>query len=158
MGLLSSISSLKCQNACRAYQLIVTPRPGFSDGCVTALFSCRPNAVVRSFAYTWMSHVTVCWVIVTRGGAKKRRVVAVGPVSCVVSASDSVWVLPRFSASENQSPYVCNGGRDHQFSSEWRHNQNGVIMRTGAASAVGARRHNENDVTMTIAGLWRYGD
>ena len=31
---------------------------------------------------------------------------------------------------------------------------NGVIMRTGAASAVGARRHNENDVTMTIAGLW----
>jgi len=31
-------------------------------------------------------------------------------------------------------------------------------MRTGVASAVGARRHNENDVTMTIAGLWRYGD
>jgi len=29
---------------------------------------------------------------------------------------------------------------------------------TSAASAVGARRHNENDVTMTIAGLWRYGD
>jgi len=33
-----------------------------------------------------------------------------------------------------------------------------VIMRTGAASAVGERRHHENDVTMTIAGLWRYGD
>jgi len=34
-------------------------------------------------------------------------------------------------------------------------------MRTvaaSAASAVGARRHNENDVTMTIAGLWRYDD
>jgi len=34
-------------------------------------------------------------------------------------------------------------------------------MRTeaaSAASAVGARRHNENDVTITIAGLWRYGD
>ena len=34
-------------------------------------------------------------------------------------------------------------------------------MRNGAASAasaVVARRHNENDVTMTIAGLWRYGD
>ena len=31
-------------------------------------------------------------------------------------------------------------------------------MRTGAASSVGARRHNENDVTMTIAGLWRSGD
>jgi len=34
-------------------------------------------------------------------------------------------------------------------------------MRTGAAStasAVGARRHNENDGTMTIAGLGRYGD
>jgi len=30
-------------------------------------------------------------------------------------------------------------------------------MRTGAASAVGARRHNENDVTiMTIAGYWRH--
>jgi len=27
-------------------------------------------------------------------------------------------------------------------------------MRMGAASA---RRHNENDVTMTVAGLWRYG-
>ena len=26
---------------------------------------------------------------------------------------------------------------------------NDVIMRTGAASAVGARRHNENDLTMT---------
>jgi len=38
---------------------------------------------------------------------------------------------------------------------------NDIIMRTGAASAasaVGARRHNENDVTMTIDGLWRYGD
>ena len=35
---------------------------------------------------------------------------------------------------------------------------NDVRMRTGAASAVGARRHNENHVTMTIAGLWRYGD
>ena len=31
---------------------------------------------------------------------------------------------------------------------------NDVIMRTGAASAVGARSHNENDITMTIAGLW----
>jgi len=42
---------------------------------------------------------------------------------------------------------------------------NDIIMRTGAvraASAVGARYsarlHNENDVTMTITGLWRYGD
>jgi len=33
--------------------------------------------------------------------------------------------------------YVRNGGRG-QLSSEWR--------------------HNENDVTMTITGLWRYGD
>jgi len=42
-----------------------------------------------------------------------------------------------------------------------RHNDNDVIMTPGAASAanvVAARRHNENDVTMTIAGLWRYGD
>ena len=31
-------------------------------------------------------------------------------------------------------------------------------MRMGAASAIGATRQNENDVTMTIAGLWRYGD
>jgi len=31
-------------------------------------------------------------------------------------------------------------------------------MRTGAESAVGARRHNKNDVIMIIAGLWRYGD
>jgi len=30
-------------------------------------------------------------------------------------------------------------------------------MRTGAVSAVGARRHNENDVAMIIAGR-RYGD
>jgi len=31
-------------------------------------------------------------------------------------------------------------------------------MRTGAARAVCAKRHNEKDVTMTIAGLSRYGD
>jgi len=31
-------------------------------------------------------------------------------------------------------------------------------MRTGAASTVGMRRHNENDVTLTTVGLWRYGD
>jgi len=33
---------------------------------------------------------------------------------------------------------------------------NDVIMRTGAASAVGARR--AKNVIMIIAGLWRYGD
>jgi len=53
--------------------------------------------------------------------------------------------------------YVRNGGHG-QLSSEWRHNENDDIMRTGAANAVGARCHNENDVTMTVAGLWRYGD
>jgi len=31
-------------------------------------------------------------------------------------------------------------------------------MGMGAASIVGTRRHNENDVTMRKAGLWRYGD
>ena len=31
-------------------------------------------------------------------------------------------------------------------------------MRTRGASAVGARRHNESDITMTIGDLWRYGD
>jgi len=36
------------------------------------------------------------------------------------------------------------------------HNENNVIMTTGAASAASAI--GENDVTMTIAGLWRYGD
>jgi len=40
-----------------------------------------------------------------------------------------------------------------------RHNENDVIMGTGAVSAASARRHNENDVTVTIAGLpieiWR---
>jgi len=35
---------------------------------------------------------------------------------------------------------------------------NDVIMRTGAASAASVRRHNENDVAMTVAGLWRYDD
>jgi len=35
-------------------------------------------------------------------------------------------------------------------------NKKDDIMRTGAASA--ARCHNENDVPMTIAGLWIYGD
>jgi len=45
--------------------------------------------------------------------------------------------------------YVRNGGRG-QLSSESRQNQNDVLMRTGAASAKGARRHNENDVAMTI--------
>jgi len=53
--------------------------------------------------------------------------------------------------------YVRNGERG-QLSSERRHNKNDVITRTGAASAVGARRLNENDVTITIAWLmetWR---
>ena len=31
-------------------------------------------------------------------------------------------------------------------------------MRTGAASAVGAIRHNENEVIMITGGLWRYVD
>ena len=31
-------------------------------------------------------------------------------------------------------------------------------MRTGAAAPGAARRRNENDVRMTTAGLWRYGD
>ena len=43
---------------------------------------------------------------------------------------------------------------------------NDVIMRTAGLGAgcqrrrrePHERRHNENDVTMTIAGLWRYGD
>jgi len=56
--------------------------------------------------------------------------------------------------------YVRNAGRG-QLSSEWRHNENDVIMRTGAASAVGARlandvimrwRHNNNSWLMEI---WR---
>jgi len=50
---------------------------------------------------------------------------------------------------------VRNGGRG-QLSSEWCHNEDDVIMRTGAATAVGTRHHNENDVTMTAAGLWRH--
>jgi len=54
--------------------------------------------------------------------------------------------------------YVPNGGHG-QLSSELRHNENDVIMRTGAASAVGARRRDENDVTMTLAAwlmeIWR---
>jgi len=54
-------------------------------------------------------------------------------------------------------PYVRNGARG-QLSRRWRHNENDVIRRTEAASAVGVRRHNGNDVIMTIAGLWRYGD
>ena len=43
-------------------------------------------------------------------------------------------------------------------SSVANHDENDLIMRTGAANVVGARRHNENNVTMTIAVLWRYGD
>jgi len=35
---------------------------------------------------------------------------------------------------------------------------NDVIIRTEAMSAVGARRRNDNDVIMIIAGVWRYGD
>jgi len=27
----------------------------------------------------------------------------------------------------------------------------------GMGAAISARRHNENDVTVAIAGLWRYG-
>ena len=35
---------------------------------------------------------------------------------------------------------------------------NVVIRRMGAASAIGARRHNENDIIVIIAGLWRHVD
>ena len=51
--------------------------------------------------------------------------------------------------------YVRNGGHDH-LSSEWHHNEKGGCKRR--ERRIGARRHNENDVTMTIDGLWRYGD
>ena len=44
--------------------------------------------------------------------------------------------------------YVRNAGRGH-LSSEWCHNENDVIMRTGAASAVGARRANDVIMRMT---------
>ena len=56
--------------------------------------------------------------------------------------------------------YIHNDGHG-QLRNEWRHNENDVIMRTGAASAVCEThewRHNENDIIMTIAGLWRRGD
>ena len=40
-----------------------------------------------------------------------------------------------------------------------RHNENDIIMRTGAASTTGARSaRRANDVIMTIASLKRYGD
>ena len=46
--------------------------------------------------------------------------------------------------------YVRNSVCD-ELSSEWRNDENrGCEHR--------AIRHNENDVTMTIAGLWRHGD
>jgi len=51
--------------------------------------------------------------------------------------------------------YVRNAGHG-QLSSKWRHNEDDIIMRMGAASDVGARR--ANDVIMTTAGLWRYGN
>ena len=35
---------------------------------------------------------------------------------------------------------------------------NDVIMRKGTASFVGTRRHNENDVIIITAGVWRYGN
>jgi len=65
----------------------------------------------------------------------------------------------KVSAQTYVRSYARNAGRG-QISSECRHNENDVIMRTGAVSTASAvaRRHNENDVTMTIAGLWRYGN
>jgi len=48
--------------------------------------------------------------------------------------------------------FIRNGGRGQLSSERLRHYENDVIMRTGAANAVGERRHNDNDVTMTIAG------
>jgi len=38
---------------------------------------------------------------------------------------------------------------------EWRHNENGACERRERRRR---ETHNENDVTMTIAGIWRYGD
>jgi len=51
-------------------------------------------------------------------------------------------------------PYVCSSVTLGVASSV----ANDVIIRTGAASAEREWRHNENDVIMIIAGLWRYGD
>jgi len=33
-----------------------------------------------------------------------------------------------------------------------------IIMTMGTVSIVDVRHHSENDVTMTISGLWKYGD
>jgi len=58
--------------------------------------------------------------------------------------------------------HVRNAGRG-QFSSNWRHNKNDIIMRTGGGCKRRRRetrewRHNENDVITITAGLWRYAD
>ena len=81
--------------------------------------------------------------------------------ACVSTDRTRVWYVslyrPIKRGKVSVRTYVRNGGRG-QLSSRCRHDQSDVIMRTGAASATGARRHNENDVTMTKAGLRRYGD
>ena len=85
-------------------------------------------------------------------------------VCCLNYGSDPEYILDillyRYILNAVRCPYVRNGGRAGQLSSEWRHNENDAILRTGAASAasaVGARGHNENDVTMIIVGR-RYGE
>jgi len=66
-----------------------------------------------------------------------------------------LYILNAVKCPYSVCSYVRNAGRG-QLRSEWRHNENDVIMRTGAARAGGAR--GVNDVIMIIAGLWRYGD
>ena len=61
---------------------------------------------------------------------------------------DNLYMLNALRCPYTYVTYVHNAGRG-QLISEQRHNENDVIMRTGATSAVGARRANDVIMRMT---------
>ena len=79
-------------------------------------------------------------------GLLTSSVLVAGVIICslVIYCGNHLYIL-----NVVRCPYVRNGGRGKR-SRQGRHNENGGCERP--------RRHNENDVIIIIAGLWRYGD
>jgi len=70
---------------------------------------------------------------------------------CLFPVAARLYILSTVRCHPYVRSYGCNGGRG-QLSSKWHHNENDVIMRTGAASAMalGAR-----DVIMRMTSQWQ---
>ena len=149
----------------------------------TQIWTCTIGAtesyIVLSDGYSGSAMVPLTWqqlllrsmslklkLTVTRGHSQLLSDVWADMTSSYVKRGKvSVRTFVR-NAGRGQHGYYKSSNHDGQLSSEWRHNENDVIMRTGAARDDETRkwRHNENNVMMIISGRcqlsssWRYGD